>query len=312
MAGRPNCRHGVLFPSFVVLFALVSASLSSTQVNSQSTSCDVAPSSDWNSQQPEDFLEVSSIDDGSFGGFFEGILYDEARSSGDGLFALENSLSTEWSDGTWVNFPRISVDNDSATTLGMVLVPGYLYTFCIQFSHSEDSLASGARGDVYLMTSQNYDIYTFEYESREWNDQDLDMIPVEWRDMSTWITFRDSHAYESVSYQEFSVAIDSSGTAWSSLGLQASQNQIFYLVLDGWDSSSENDAGALGGVMNVEILIDVEERQTLPNYTAYLLIAVLPLSCIIIPFVLHSRYLSSAMDNDEVGMRQVPILREND
>ena len=62
--------------------------------------------------------------------------------------------------------------------------------------------------------------------------------------------------------------------------------------------------------MNVEIMIDVEERQTLPNYTAYILIGALPLSCVIIPMILHSRYHSAALTSDEGGVREVPFLTD--
>ena len=62
--------------------------------------------------------------------------------------------------------------------------------------------------------------------------------------------------------------------------------------------------------MNVEIMIDVEERQTLPNYTAYMLIGALPLSCIVIPMILHSRYHSAALASDEGEMQEVPYLKD--
>ena len=63
--------------------------------------------------------------------------------------------------------------------------------------------------------------------------------------------------------------------------------------------------------MSVEVLIDVERRVTLPNYTAYLVIGALPLSCIIIPIVFHSKYHSTASEGEDSGeMREVPFLKE--
>ena len=295
-----NCGFGA---TIVLVIAIISTSLVSMPTTSASSSCDVPASSDWGSDySPEDYMEVSRVNEGDLFG------YSGLESS---LYPLDKGFSTEWSDGTWSSFPGVAVLNDSATTLSMVLEPGHLYTFCIEFGSSSSSASSEARGDIYLMTEQNYGMYVFEYESREWSDEfRFDWVPVEYRDFSTWITFRDSHAYESISYEEFSIAIDSTGSAWSALGLQESQNQVFHLVLDGWDNSRSGDSGAPGGDMNVEIMVDVEERRPLPNYTAYILIGALPLSFIIIPFILHSKYLSSALDDDEQGMREVPYLKE--
>ena len=288
----------------VLITVMIAGALSSVPAASAASSCDVPPSSDWSQGVPGDYIEVSTIGGGGWDGLFG---YGATSNS---LKPLERGLSTEWSDGTWAGFQGIAVMNDSATTLSMVLIPGYLYTFCIDFSHSGGSAVSGAQGDIYLMTDQNYGMYEIEYGARAVDDFELGMLPVEWRDMATWLPFRDSHAYESVDYEEFSVAIDSTGTAWSSLGLQDSKNQVYHLVLDGWDNSRVADSGATGGTMNVEIMIDVEERQTLPNYTAYILIGALPLSCVIIPMILHSRYHSAALTSDEGDVREVPFLRD--
>ena len=59
--------------------------------------------------------------------------------------------------------------------------------------------------------------------------------------------------------------------------------------------------------MNVEILVDVEERTTLPNFIAYILIAALPIACIVGPLVIHSRYMSTGLGEEE-ELRQVPYL----
>ena len=59
--------------------------------------------------------------------------------------------------------------------------------------------------------------------------------------------------------------------------------------------------------MNVEILVEVEERTTLPNFIAYILIAALPIACIIAPLIIHSRYMSTGLGEKE-DLRQVPYL----
>lgn len=266
--------------------------------SSQSVACDVAPSSDWSAaEDPGDYLSVEvpgSIE--VFGG----------RDSG--LKPLDKDISTEWSDGAWDSFPGIRVENESATTIELLLEPGYRYTFCIDFSST---------GDVYLLTDSNLDMYTVDFYCEEdgWelicDAQALDSVPVEYRDLFTWVPFRDAHAYESVSYQEFSVAIDSSGSAWSFAGFGGgSEGQVLYLVLDGWDNSREGDHPASGN-MSVEVLIDVEERFTLPKTAAYVLIGALPLSCIIIPLIIHWKYHSSALGTkDEGDLVEVPFLKD--
>ncbi len=307
MGGARMSDFKVAGVPLILITAVFAGALLSVPATSAASSCDVPPSSDWSQGVPGDYIEISAV---GGGGLEELFGYGASSNS---LKPLERGLSTEWSDGTWAGFQGVAVMNDSATTLSMVLIPGYLYTFCIDFSHSGGSAASGAQGDIYLMTDQNYHMYEIEYDSRvivDDADFNLEVVPVEWRDMVTWLPFRDSHAYESVSYEEFSVAIDSTGTAWSSLGLQDSQNQVYHLVLDGWENSRTADSGATGGTMNVEVIIDVEERQTLPNYTAYMLIGALPLSCIIIPMILHSRYHSAAISSNEGEMREVPYLKE--
>ena len=295
----------------LLMFSALSVALSATPVSSAASTCDVPPSSDWsNDSRPGDFLSIDSV---GGNGIYDSVggneLYNEEGDAG--LRPLEQGLSTEWSDGAWSGFPGIEVSNGSATIISMVLIPGYSYTFCIDFN---------SKGDIYLLTDSNLMQYEIDYGCREWlaNERgEFDYcsfeegVPVEWRDLVNWIPFRDSHAYEAVSYEEFSVAIDSSGPSWSFGGLlDGSENQVFHLVLDGWDNSRPGDAGAHGD-MSIEVLIDVEKRQTLPNYTAYIVIGSLPLSCIIIPIILHARYHSSfAEDGDSEELREVPFLKD--
>ena len=204
----------------------------------------------------------------------------------------------------------MTVYNDSANAIEMELVPGYQYTFCLYLSSDSQSAPTmGAIGDVYLLDEVNWDRYVSSYDIREWEDLEeiVDELPVEWKDMAMWLPFRDVHAYESVSSQVFSVAIDSVGSAWSSVGWFDSDNPQYYLVVDGWDNGRGSDRNAAGGSMNVEILVDVEERTTLPNFVAYILIAALPIACIIVPLIIHSRYMSAGLGDDE-DLRQVPYL----
>tara|TARA_B100001123_G_scaffold353158_1_gene405042 strand:+ start:3792 stop:4703 length:912 start_codon:yes stop_codon:yes gene_type:complete len=287
----------------ILLVALIStAHLASSPASSQSSSCQVSPSSDWDlTEDPDDYLSV-----GSPGSGFDDLFLQEISEGNPSLKALDKDLSTEWSDGAWSGFQGIQVENKSATSIMMILEPGKKYTFCIDFS---------SKGDVYLLTDSNYGMYTMDYMCGEdvWNPicdpEQMESIPMEWRDLATWITYRDSHAYESVTYEEFSVAIDSSGTAWSFAGFGGSNEQVFYLVLDGWNNSRPGDQMPSGD-MSVEVLVDVEMRQTLPKITAYMLVGSLPLSCIIIPLILHWKYHSSALGGGTGEMVEVPYLND--
>jgi len=127
-----------------IVFASVPAS-------SQSSSCGVSPSSDWDlGEDPRDYLSIDIL--GSGGGELFGF---DGRS---GLRALDKDVSTEWSDGSWENFPGIQVDNGSATAIELVLKPGKRYTFCIDFSST---------GDVYLLTPANMDMYEVDMMCEE-------------------------------------------------------------------------------------------------------------------------------------------------
>ena len=113
-------------------------------------------------------------------------------------------------------FTDFTVDNDTATAIGMRLVPGHMYTFCISIASNQDDPPLNPNSDIYLMTEPNWDRYKMYYGMRDdpYFFEAFDQLPVEWRDMDDWLPFRDVHAYEGVTYQEFSVAIDSSGAGF--------------------------------------------------------------------------------------------------
>ena len=229
-----------------------------------------------------------------------------------------NSISLDsvedrfWSDDTPLYdlrsdvFVDFTVDNDSATSVSMKLVPGYMYTFCISITSNQDDPPANPRSDIYLMTEPNWDRYVIDYELRESDDffEAFDQLPVEWRDMDDWLPFRDVHAYEDTTYVEFSVAIDSSGSGFFGGG-----NIAYYLVIDGWDNRRHTNADASGGDIDVEVLIDVEERLNIPKFTATLLVGSLPLACIILPMIIHMRYMANGKENIEAEeRRELPYL----
>jgi hypothetical protein len=209
---------------------------------------------------------------------------------------------------------EVIIENDSSTAISMELIAGYRYNFCISFNPSSLEESTIANGDIYLMTGSNWDIYKAEYLSRsyDWIDDGdiIENIPVEWRDMITWLPFRDVHAYENTEYREFSVGIDSSGSSWSSI-LGGNEKIEYYLVLDGFDNSRSGDSRAAGNNIDAEIIVEVEKRITIPIFTAYLAIGALPISCIIVPIILHIAYKNGAKNNKSTNLQNIPLLEEN-
>lgn len=265
---------------------------------SAASSCEVPNNNSWDIMES---INIHTVEDGGiplFGNFFD---YSEKSAA-----TLVTPLTKDFSYD-------VNIGNDSATAISMQLVKGYKYNFCITFSPSLDENTTIANGDIYLMTESNWETYTSEYSSRSyWNGEEgLAEIPVEWRDMMTWLPFRDVHAYEGKNYDEFSVGIDASGSSWSSLIGGKDSPITYYLVLDGWDNSRGTDTGAIGNSMNAEIRVDVEERIAIPNFTAYLVIGALPLSCIVVPMILHMAYKNAANeDNKKESYQQIPLLEE--
>lgn len=214
----------LLLPTVAVFIAVIAAPIASAEA-----SCD-DPSSDI--PAIDQYFEEHSVEDG-WGIWWEG--------GSEDLRSLDVGFSTE-----------MEIENDSANAISMELVPGYRYTFCITLvADSASPPSMGAIGDVYLMTESNWNRYTSSYADREWEDLEevVNTMPVEWRDMFVWLPFRDVHAYESVSSEVFSVAIDSSGSMWSSVDWFESGDAKYYLVVDGWDNSRNTDRGAAGGTM---------------------------------------------------------------
>ena len=273
----------LLMPILAVLVAVIAAPTASA-----AGSCNVPASNPPGMAQ---YYEEHSLEDGDFWGW---------DFSNTDLKPLRDDFSVD-----------MTISNDSANAVRMELIPGYQYTFCISMSSDpSDEPQMGAIGDVYLMNDVNWDRYSMSYENREWDLEEMvQEMPVEWRDTLVWLPYRDVHAYEGVSEHIFSVAIDSHGSAWSSVGWFESTETQYFLVIDGWDNERFSDRGAAGGTINVEVLVDVEERTTLPNFIAYILISALPIACIIGPLVIHTRYMKMGL-SDEDESRQMPFLDE--
>ena len=287
-----------IISNLLIILPIVMISISSSVMNvDAANNCEVSIDSTWNVDSAVTLHNVNS------GIYFPGIFSEDEPPS---RFITSSPLTKDF-------VYEVGIEDGGATAISMKLVAGYRYNFCITFSPSLNSNSTIAKGDVYLMTKSNWDTYRGEYNNREFENIEelIDYMPVEWRDMVTWIPFRDVHSYEGEEYVQFSVGIDSSGSSWSSIFGDDSANE-YYLVLDGWDNSRPNDLGPIGDDMNAEILVEAEERIKIPAFTAYILIGALPISCIIIPIILHFTYKRSAKeDKKEVMPEQIPYLEES-
>ena len=211
-------------------------------------------------------------------------------------------------------YVEIDLQRNYAQAVRLELVTGYSYTFCVEFNSDPDNPPTDdPKGDVYLFDSANWRRYQDEYEmtSEGWEtpEEVIDMIPVEWRDMVVFLPFRDAHAYEEKRSTSFSTALDSDNKAFISWFGENSDAEYF-LALDNWNNSRPNDASVVDGDMIVQVWVEVEERLTLPKFTAYIIVGLLPLSCVIVPILMHSRYHASGTEESQEKQELVPLLEQ--
>ena len=115
----------LVLPAVVMLYAVIAAPVASAEED-----CDVPAS---NTPDIDQYFEETSVDSGEFGWWGDDM---------DSLRSLDRDFSTD-----------MTVYNDSANAIGMELVPGYQYTFCVYLSpDSQSAPTMGAIGDVYLRT----------------------------------------------------------------------------------------------------------------------------------------------------------------
>ena len=211
-------------------------------------------------------------------------------------------------------YVEIDLQRNYAQAVRLELVTGYSYTFCVEFNSDPDNPPTeDPKGDVYLFDSANWRRYQDEYEmtSEGWEtpEEVIDMIPVEWRDMVVFLPFRDAHAYEEKRSTSFSTALDNDNKAFISWFGDNSDAEYF-LALDNWNNSRPNDASVVDGDMIVQVWVEVEDRLTLPKFTAYIIVGLLPLSCVIVPILMHSRYHASGTEESQEKQELVPLLEQ--
>ena len=271
---------------FLMPMALITVVISITPIVQADSVCEVPASNSWNVDERINYHYLNPTSD----------WFEEFDNNQPILAPISQDFSME-----------LSVNNDSAAAISMALSPGKSYTFCYTYSGDTDAPPSnGAKADVYLMSEGNWGYYNWNYEDRTGNFfDDFEFLPVEYRDMTTWMPFRDVHSYEKSKSGYFSIAVD---TQTSSSWFGSSQLIEYYLIFDNWDNYRNTDQSAAGGLLNIELLVDVENRLILPKFTAYILVAVLPLSCLIIPLIINSKYHSYGLDKEQSEEMKIPIL----
>ncbi len=192
------------------------------------------------------------------------------------------------------------VGNNSVGAYVVNLSSSHRSTICVSLQGLENGNYSAIKGDVYLLTSSEWDRYTSTYaQSQNFNDwgQGLAEIPPEWRSFNImgWDTYRDSHQYESVDEVTFSVSLDGPevySTLWGD-----SQWEQFYVVVDTWDNDHGNDAPSPGMITVADVTIIVEERGTvLPNWTVSLTCMLTMIAVLVAPFVMNRKYMAAGLD----------------
>ena len=249
------------------------------QTSAQQSSCSVGADVGLNSSQ------VDLIPAGGFG-FFDDDFFDVYD---DGVYNTNYDLESLTED----QYAEVLIPSDDAIALRLDLVKGYRYRFCVTYYNdpTEEGVPGPPVGDVYLLASGDFDIYRTDYDTRmeTWWSEGLEQIPLEWRDMATWLPFRDVHAYESIQQTEFTTSIDSEQEAFIDWFGNDPENYM-YLVLDNWNSSRPGSQSQAGVDLIAEVTIDVEKRVMLPAITAYAIVCLPPILLIAAPAVIHSRF----------------------
>tara|TARA_B100000767_G_scaffold240284_1_gene235986 strand:- start:1061 stop:2152 length:1092 start_codon:yes stop_codon:yes gene_type:complete len=235
------------------------------------------------------------------------------------------SLNPEepWMYQTWM-LPRLEpleenhyttmlIGNDSVGTLRVNLSADYRTTVCITL---QDTNLNPVNGDVYLLTTEEYNSYTQSYHSHHDDgyygygeiEESLSNIPPEWRSFNFlgWKSYRDSHEYEQTSEVNFALNLDGpeiyssffTGTTW----------EDFYIVIDTWDNIHDSDEESPNTIVAADITIITTERSfILPAYTVSLVFLVVLLGTLAIPFILNAKYMKAGLVA-EVPQNIVPSL----
>ena len=192
------------------------------------------------------------------------------------------------------------VGNNSVGAYVVNLSASHRSTICVSLQGLEDGNYSSVKGDIYLLTSTEWDRYSSTYSQSQYDSdwgRELSEVPPEWRSFNIigWDSFRDSHQYESIDEVTFSVSLDGP-EVYSTLWGDANWEQ-FYVVVDTWDNDHANDAPAPGMMTVADVTIIVENRGTvLPNWTVSLTCMLTMIAVLITPFVMNRKYMGAGLE----------------
>ena len=223
-------------------------------------------------------------------------------------------------------FETLAIGNDSAGVLRLNLSSTHRTTFCVHLFEMGENGLQPVDADVYLLTSSQYDAYEEVYRSMHgggwfWDlveagegDELLSDVPPEWRSFNPlgWQTYRDVHQYEARSEVTFSVSMDAPEVYSSLFG--GTQWQDFYLIIDAWDNTNDNDVPATNSVLYADItVIPVERTVLLPPWTVPLVLFVALAAVVLLPVVLNRRYMGAGLDQGAVASdsTSVPYLEQS-
>ena len=197
----------------------------------------------------------------------------------------------------------MKVGNDSVGALRMNLSSNYRTTICVTLTHLVGETIVPAVGDVYLMTTSQYDSYTEAYSMHHnewdwWQDLEgsLKNIDPEWRsfDIWGWRSFRDAHEYENVDEVALSISLDAPEIHHSIFG--GDEWEDFYLVVDTWDNSHDSDADVPNKIVHADISIVTTLRSfVLPPWTVSLAFLAIVGSLMVAPIVVNRKYMGAGL-----------------
>lgn len=213
------------------------------------------------------------------------------------------------------HYTTMLIGNNSAGVLRLNLSATHRTTICVTL---QDADANPIAGDVYLLTTAEYDSYRSSYECSQretwWCyegdlEESLSDIPPEWRSWNPfgWKSYRDSHEYEDVSSVNFALNLDKAEVYTPIWG--GADWQDFYLIVDAWDNIHDFDAGAPEVTIAADVTVVTTSRSLiLPPYTVALTFMVVLLGALAAPFILNARYMKAGLSPIEASEGLVPSL----
>ena len=213
----------------------------------------------------------------------------------------------------------ILVGNDSVGDLRLNLSSVHRTTICVEIQAVVGAVPVPAKADVYLMTTSQYETYSWSYDRMHSDDFDFwfereslsddefvtEVYP-EWAafDVTGWKTYRDVHVYENTDSVVMSVSLDGP-EVYSSL-FSGVTYQEFFVVIDTWDNSRRGDAGVQNNIVAADVAISTAERSiVLPNWTVSITFFAFFMSIMLAPVIINRRYMSAGLEPQMENEKQL-------